>query len=456
MTLKKLTILIAAVAVSLGADAARVNQFGVDTKVCDPVLIYTGGLAKRPTWDRQTLMSVVTHKYSDGHTDWFYDAFIFNEVQWGNTMLCNSVVGSIPATKVTWTAFLDHLFADTHDITALDNLIGELKPLLGEPRMTHKVIISYCLPCMDKSYRSPDGGDAGFKWTKYYWGQINGVDMDFSKPQDRITAVKWFVDEAIRRFKEKKYQNIELAGFYCVEEDMNVRTSNSDIIASINDYVASLGYNSYWIPYWGAGNDAYVPYWSDKYHFSMAYWQPNYFFKTSSGSLPSLSQLTSCITRSKLYGLGLELEFETVAPNNGLNEVSPSTHQRLVDYIDTYEEKGVWSDSGVAHYGGSAGFINMYNSSDAVNKATMDRLATFVSNRQKKFALGVESVETDTEYPFAVGGKGDIFIPSDYPYAAIYSLSGALLHQGPGTFACAQGIYIVTDGQGRSLKIRVK
>ncbi|MCH5347393.1 MAG: DUF4855 domain-containing protein [Muribaculaceae bacterium] len=450
MNIKKIAMLLAALIAINSADAARVNQFGKDTEVCDPVLIYTGGVAKRATWDKTNLKPYVTHTYADGHVDWFYDAFIFNETTWWGKPLCNTI-GSTPATQADWLKFIDHIFADNSDLGALDALITEMKATLGEPRMRHKVIIGYCVPCMDHSYRSPDGGDAGFQWTKFNWGTVDGVEMDFSKPEHRLAAVKWYVDECISRFEQKGYKNIDLAGFYSVEESMNPRVSNGDMQAQYNDYVHERGLRAYWIPYW-YDNDSYATVWKEKYHFDMAYRQPNYFFYNNDGTLPPFSQLTAAINNSKLYGLGLELEFETAERSNGLNEVSPAMHQRLIDYIDEFERMGVWDNAGVAHYGGSVGYINMDKSTDPVNHATMDRLADLVVKRQSAFA-GIEGVTAEQHRQVAYSGQGEIFISAEYPEARVYNIAGREVFSGWGRFACEPGIYIVTSGTGLTTKI---
>ena len=459
MNLKKTIILLAAALVFVNIDAARVNKFGKDTEVCDPVLIYTGGMAKRASWTRDNLMPYVVHTYADGTQKWLYDAFIFNETSWWGSMLINNL-GSKPATKAEWTAYIDHIFADSHDLGALDKIITDMIPVLGEPLLKHKVIISMCVPCMYYSYRSPDGGDAGFQWTKYNWGTIDGVDIDFSNSDHRLAAVKWYVDEVISRFNAKGYKNIELAGFYSMEEDMNPRVSNGDMQKYYNDYVHECGLRAYWIPYWGANvnvNPTAVN-WKEAYHFDMAYRQPNYFFYNSDGTLPPFERLQESISNSKTYGLGLELEFETTEKSNGLNEVSPKMHQRLIDYIDEFERLGVWENSGVAHYGGSVGYINMAKSTDAVNHATMDRLAQIVDSRQKAFAeeLGVNVPTSDDLEAFAFGGSDGIFISEKCTNACVFSLSGIELYRGTGLFTCQKGVYIVTDGLGRSAKIIVK
>ncbi len=203
-------------------------------------------------------------------------------------------------------------------------------------------------------------------------------------------------------------------------------------------------------------NEAYKFNWKDKYRFDVAYQQPNYFFYERGGTLPPYSQLVQAIEESKKYGLGMELEFETQDASNGLHEVSPEMHQRLIEYIDAYEQYGVWDESAVAHYSGSKGMIQMAQSSDPVNHATMDRLASIVIDRQKKKAAGVFIPTVEEHAMYAYAGEGEIFITGDAPDARCYSVSGALVHAGAGRFACPEGVYVVTDGKGKSVKLLVK
>ena len=67
--------------------------------------------------------------------------------------------------------------------------------------MRHKVIIGMPYPCKDGR-----GTPYNCVWKKFNFGEINGVDMDFSRIEHRIIASKWFVDEALRRFEEAGYK----------------------------------------------------------------------------------------------------------------------------------------------------------------------------------------------------------------------------------------------------------
>lgn len=459
MKLKFITLIVLAILCAASIDAATiVNQYGKDDRVCDPVLIYTGGLTKRLTWNKSNLRPWLTHIYSDGHTDWFYDTFIFNETNWtsradGETrVLVNAGGGQLPGTKADWIEYLDHIFSPTHDIAVLDDLIEDYKTgsnravKLGEPRMRHKVIIGMPYPCKD-------GRDTprNCVWKKFDFGEINGVDMDFSRIEHRIIASKWFVDEALRRFEAAGYKNVDLAGFYCPEETMY---TVGDFAATVNLYIKSLGYNTYWIPYW-ENNDQYALNCKDTYKFDMTWRQPNYFFYANPAT--PKSQLIECIKQSKQYGLGLELEFEAEGTSNGLHSAGTGMHQRLVDYIDAFEEYGVWEESGVAHYAGSKGFYLMATQGDYVDRATIDRLASLVAERQRAFAgnSGIDNIVGGGESTFAYSGKGYIRIDGA-PDAVIYTLTGIALYHGEGTFECRPGIYIASDGHGHSIKTVVR
>ncbi len=446
--MKKQLFLLTLMAGALCADAATlVNKYGTDTEVCDPVLIYTGGLAKRADWTQaRNIRPYLTHGYADGSRDWFYDAFIYNETEWtdnaaGETrVLVNAGGGQKPAVKADWDAYFDQVF--NKDLPALDKQISTWKETLGEPRLRHKVIIGIPFACKD-------GRDTPkqCEWKKFNFGTIDGVDMNFANIEHRIIAGKYAVDEVLRRFEAGNFKNFDLAGIYCPEETMY---TVGDFVRDINDYAHSKNLHTYWVPYW-ANNDQYALEW-EKYGFDICYRQPNYFFYAT--PLPTKRQLRECIEISKQYGCGLELEFETSNPSNALNETSPAYHQRLVDYIDYFEQYGVWAESGVAHYGGSKGYIDMASSPDPVNQATMDRLANLVRERQKRFAGIADSPELP-QVPFAFAGEGKIVI-SGAPEAAVYTLSGMAVFHGEGTFECAPGIYIATDGRGRSVKVAVR
>ncbi len=440
--LKKIsTVLLLSCAVACPADAAKVvDEYGRDGLTSDMALIYAGA-SHRPDWTKEQLLPYVTHEYADGRRTWFFDSFLFMEFAAGNVAFGNGY--NKVGLKSDWEWLLGEMFADGYKLHALDELIGDMKKTLGEPPMRHKVVISCCAPC------KKDG-----KWQDIGWGELDGENIDFSKRSHRLKAVKWYVDRIVESFENAAFENIDLIGVYWVEESL---WSNSDIIASLNSYIRTKGLKSYWIPYY-PNNEQYKFEWSNTYHFDMAYQQPNYFFCNNNNpdDLPPYSQLEQACIDSKKYGLGLELEFETSGSSNGLNEYSPAFHQRLVDYLNVFDEQGVFEESCVAYYTGTKGIIDMAESSDPVNHATMDRIAATVEKRHAAISAGIDDVVADVRIPFAYAGRGEIFITAAAPDACVYTMDGVRVHSGAGRFACAAGAYVVSDGHGETVKLIVK
>lgn len=90
--------------------------------------------------------------------------------------------------------------------------------------------------------------------------------------------------------------------------------------------------------------------------------------------------------RIEKYGLGLELEFETQGKSVLMHSHPDSYYDRLVDYLDVFEARGVFDESAVAYYSGTKGFLDMSRSTDPRDRSIMDRIARHVERRQLKKA----------------------------------------------------------------------
>lgn len=438
---KRKSLLLAAILsvapISALADG-NVNQYGYDPKISDLALIYAGN-TNRPAWTKEQLRPYVTHVYADGHEEWFFDAFLFLEFSKGSVAFQNGL-GLQPAQQSDWQALLDDYFAEGYKLDAIDKLIDEKKATLGEPPLRHRVVITCCAPA-----KLPTNA-----WSRTPWGQVDGKDIRFISTADRVTAVKWYVDQVIEKWQAANFKNLDLEGVYWIEEGLY---SNSEIIPEINDYIHSKGLRSYWIPYY-TNNEQYWSQWKDTYNFDMCYIQPNYAFLDKDGNTKPFSLLTNTVDAAKSYGMGLELEFETQSTSNALYEVNPTLHQHINDYMDVFDEKGVFEQAGVAYYTGTQGLIHMDQSTNPVNHATMDRMAKYVSARQKakRESAAIKDVENDRK-PLAHTEQGRIILAPD---TCCYDVYGRLVFEGDGSFDCQSGMYIVSDKNGNSEKFLVR
>lgn len=342
------------------------NEVISDKGISDLALIYAGN-SYRPDWTKDDLTPYVTHTYADGSEDWFFDGFLFLEFAIGDVQLQNGS-GLKPATQSDWQRLLDQFFTPDKKLDALDKLISDKKQTLGQPPLRHKVVISCCAPSKNKS---------GNWSARSSWGTVNGKNLYFASKADRVTAVKWYIDTMLEKWNAAGFTNIDLDGVYWIEESLY---SNGDIIAEINDYIHSKGLRSYWIPYY-INNQQYWSQWKDTYKFDVCYIQPNYAFYKDDGTLKPYSLLEETVEAAKSCGAGLEFEFETQGKSNALHSVNPTLHKHINDYMDVYDQKGVFDKGGIAYYSGTQGFIHMNKSTDPVDHQTIDRLARYVAKR---------------------------------------------------------------------------
>lgn len=346
--------------VTLLASAENVpGKYGTDI-TSDMALIYAGG-TQRPEWTAEEITPYVVHTYADGHKDWFFDAFLMLEFNSGATDKgFGNANGKHAANSQDWQWLMDRQFAQGKNLHALDSVIGIYKKELGEPRLRHKVVLGIPAPCKGQTD----------------WGELKGKKLDFNNADDRIAAVTWYIDQLIVRFLYAGFENIDLAGFYWIEEALY---SNGDIVPTINDIIYKKNYLSYWIPYYAENPFKFK--WKEM-GFDVAYQQPNYFFDRS---VPK-RQLEAACDESKEHGMALEFEFETQGKSRAQYDAPDSYHDRLLEYIKVFEKKGVFKDASVAWYSGTKGFLDMARSDNAKDRKVMDRIASIVAKRQKSKA----------------------------------------------------------------------
>lgn len=338
--------------VQIGIAQPLQNQGYKKDQIRDLALIYQGGV-NRLDWTEVQFLPYVVHKHADGHKDWLFDGFLFLEFADGKGNAYATGYAKKYAKKTEWLWLLDRIFEKSKALSALDLCIQSQKKIIGKPGFRHQIVLGLPMP-------HPSQKD---------WGDLDGHTMDFSKRQDQLAVLHWYIQELTTRFKQRKYKNLELAGFYWVEEDI---IACKDLTVPLSDYIHSMNKKFYWIPYWKArGFDR----WKDL-GFDIAYQQPNHFFQTT---VPDERLDEACDTAYK-YNMGLEMEFDQRA----LFEASNSFYNRFVAYINSFEKHRVFQDASIAYYTGGKAVLQMSESSNAKDQEIMDRLARLIVDRRCK------------------------------------------------------------------------
>ena len=205
-----------------------------------------------------------------------------------------------------------------------------------------------------------------------YWGLLDGEVADFSRPEDRLAACKWFIDEVLERYHQHRYRYIELSGFYFVTEET---TGLGDLMPELSGYIHSKGYPFTWIPYYNAPG---WNLWKEK-GFDMAWYQPNYFFN----DWLTDERLVSACNRALNYGMAMEMEFDERAAAD-----SPDSRAgRLREYMAAYKKYGSWEKLPIAYYISHKGVHTLKYSKDPADVELYQDFCDFVAKRPLRARL---------------------------------------------------------------------
>lgn len=322
-----------------------------DLTVRDMVLIYEGGAHRNVKWDKDHFAPYVSLENEEGTRDWLFDGFLFLEIHDGTRGFASGYK-NLATRKVEWTNLIDTYFREGNAIMALNDQISDVLKNSSTKKFTkRKVVITVPEPI-------PNQTD---------WGKIDGKAMDFSKQEDRMEAIKWFIDYAIESFNKANPKNLELTGFYWVAEEA---TNSRDLVKHVADYTNENGRRLYWIPYFNS--DGYNE-WKEL-GFDQAFYQPNYFFSEER----PISQIEKACDDAMKYGMSMEMEFDDRAlAKNGWG-------YRMKDYIRIFDQYEVWDKMEVAYYQGGDAFYKLHHSNDTKDNELYMQLANIIVKRQKE------------------------------------------------------------------------
>ena len=214
---------------------------------------------------------------------------------------------------MTW--FFDELFYEGVNLDAVDSAKGRLNKELGTNDKV-KIWISINAPANNDIFN----------------GEV------VTTVEQAQACVKWQIDEMIRRYNEKDYQNLEFVGFYWQFESVRTVT-DIDTMIYMNDYVHDMGYLTFWCPYYSANGI-----WLNHYvGFDIACLQPNYMFYDTE---PTRTDTTGEL--AKLYGMCVEIEIE-----GGV--ISDEVLELYRAYLKSGYEKGYMNSIKVYYKGGLPG-----------------------------------------------------------------------------------------------------
>ena len=253
--------------------------------------------------------------------DTMFDSFLFlyttGQMPSGGSAFGNS-------TKSDWDWCIEDLFRDGVNLDALEVAAGQVKQTLGlSADFKYNVTMTIYYPGSDmKNFGDVDG---------------DGISDDFTVYENRMKAIRQYVEEIEARFAAENYQNIRLVGYYWWHEAIEQNEDDlKRMLNEISEYLHARDRDFFWIPYHCApGFSAWR-----SYGFDIACMQPNYVFKAET----PYTNLANNEKYTKLYGMGVEMEIDNACLSDRL------FYKKYMEYIALGAETGYMTDTVNMYY----------------------------------------------------------------------------------------------------------
>ncbi|MBO5877464.1 MAG: DUF4855 domain-containing protein, partial [Bacteroidales bacterium] len=344
-------------------------------------------------WTPERFEKTLAYTDENGQEHWLFDNVIVMELWDDDFKVTYSIAndGRYSSRKEHWERQLDYWFDAENGFAAMDKCVADVASRIGKPSTKRGIIFSLPDPVYFEHYTKAMKGE---NRNTVYWGELDGVALDFAKPEDRIKAYLWLVDQVRARFAEAKYENVELIGFYVLSEELSVPGSfryeykQHDItIKAVAEYCHSLNEGFYWVPYAMAPGIEN----SKDFGFDLVVMQPNYYWTDAKWSWDQIEK------KIRDYGLGMELEFEgthgepltssilSKLKNGQPNPYAARNKARFQEYLDNARSRGLHGTVPFVLYSGTNGLYELAVSEDPLDKEMYHKLCKFVIDNPLKY-----------------------------------------------------------------------
>ena len=253
--------------------------------------------------------------------DFFFDSYLFLPCMGNGPSGARMHLDENNPTKaIDWTDYVNDTFAKGANVDALESAYGKTKAALGDTKSKAGVFFTILYP--------------GKKATSF--GTLGGKSLNFSKMEDRKYAVKWMIDEQISLFNQRGYKNLDLVGFYWLEEYI-AANDDKELLNYASDYLHSKGLKFIWIPWYKAnGYDNWK-----NYGFDVACMQPNLMWLGFNDPM----RVKSSVQLSEKYGLSMEMECDGRVYTDEyfaryLNYLDGGLNSSMMDSVKMYYQDG--------------------------------------------------------------------------------------------------------------------
>lgn len=374
----------------------------------DVMLLYTGYYPENAAVvdnNKAALLPYVGYiNVSNKVVDTMFDAFIFTYVggrspsEIPNKKDSDPIIGVGTTTSRSimsdWVYMLDKVFLADYNLDALNAATAQVKSDLSLDA-NHKSAVYITLPYP--------------KVSEFDFGDYDGDDVvnKLLSVEDCAKAEKWFIEEALQRWDEAGYENLELKGFYWENESISYGR-NEDELELVTACVAAVhefeGMQCIVIPFYQASGIEYYK----EIGFDCAFMQPNLSFNETLQDEPLL-MMEDFAEACKKFNLAVEMEI-----HHNLISKGRELGKFYEAYMQACSQNGMMENTPHAYYQGAGpGVIyNCAKSADPYLRYIYDTTYKFIkhtlsfSKDIKGYAEGGEAV-AGKNFTGQIGIEGD-------------------------------------------------
>jgi len=280
------------------------------------------------------------------------------------------VLGGSPGARMSdWSWYLDKTFSPKGDLAAFEAATAEAAAALGDPEHKLNVILMLPYPAAEVTSFGDvdnDGNPESFALQGRTQAQADA---------DRLQALRWYIDEATRRWNASGYRHLRLVGWYWVNE--TVYDNDAGLVKQVSALVHTLPAITdgatdtppklYWIPWFNApGSDR-----PQSLGLDYTMMQPNYMFLSQ---VPK-TRFAETAERAEKYHLGIEIESEDWVLT------SAAARERYFDYLRAGKELGFMEGVLLSYYQGVKVMAQAAQSTDPEVRRVYDATYLFMKGK---------------------------------------------------------------------------
>ena len=337
---------------------------------------------KNPMTPKDMSLYLAHYNKKDKPDDWFYDTimpyimhapngnFLAGDVNRGTTRCGDGDFYAIthpnPGNLQDWEDHLNAQLAPNGPVDTIDKLIPELARKIGR-KPDHKINIVLTVP---------------YPMTNQSWfGKLNKhkTNMNFSvigqdlvhASEQRLEAVNWYVDQALKRFEKANFKNVNLLGFYWLYETMHYSWDIDDhwVVKEFYKHCKRRKTNLFWIPFYSSYNVRILNDYRG-FYFDCAMLQPNVIFYYK------FRDVKQSVLEAKARGAGVEMEYYyDLLP---MYSVGKEKYWRFRNYLNGGVKYGYMTESVCGHFIGPYDIPIMYRSKKPQELEAYEDLYHFV------------------------------------------------------------------------------